>query len=133
MLMLIPAVAISLIVFFLREQMGGLLITDWLAVFLMQLALASAYILSYPAIQAKCPSLTMLLLVKDSERSGATLEELSLAFSDESLRDSRLNDLVNDSMVVSRDNEYFMTAKGGALLMPLIVLRRLLGLPTGEG
>ena len=132
-LMLIPALAVFLIIFSLSPEPGGFSLADWLGVLLMHLSLASAYILSYPAIQAKCPSLTMLLLIESSKAKGATRRSLSHAFSDESLRDSRLNDLVNDSMLVCRGGEYYMTAKGGLFLWPLIILRRLLGLPTGEG
>lgn len=130
----VPALAVFLIVFYVHPQSSdGLLISDWLGVLLMHFSFASAYILSYPAIQAKCPSLTMLLLIKDSEREGSTMEDFSRVFSDESIRDSRLDDLVNDSMVATRDNEYYITAKGTALLWPLMILRRLLGLPSGEG
>ena len=132
-LVLIPAATVFLIIGFLSPQQGGFLISDWLGVLLMHLSFSSAYILSYPAIQAKCPSLTMLLLIEDSTGRRCTLEELSLAFSDESLRDARINDLVNDSMIVYRDNDYYMTPKGKAFLWPLIILRRLLGLPTGKG
>lgn len=132
-LMVIPVAAVYFIFFSLRTEPGSFSISDWLGVLLMHLSLVAAYILSYPAIQAKCPSLTMLLLIENSMEKGSTMEELSSAFSDESIRDSRLDDLENDSMVVCRDGYYYMTAKGGLLLWPLIMLRRLLGLPTGEG
>lgn len=132
-LMVIPVVAVFFINYAMNSQASSFSISDWLGVLLMHLSLTSAYILSYPAIQAKCPSLTMLLLIENSDEKGATLEELSNAFSDESIRDSRLEDLVSDSMVVCKDGDYYMTAKGGFILKPLIILRRLLGLPTGEG
>ncbi len=132
-LAIIPAAAVFLIVGFLPQRQDGFLISDWFGVLLMHLSFSSAYILSYPAIQAKCPSLTMLLLIEGSGGRGSTLEELSLAFSDESLRDERINDLVNDSMLVYRGNDYYMTLKGKAFLWPLLILRRLLGLPAGKG
>lgn len=131
-LLFIPALAVFSIIFFLSNALG-LLTSDWLGVLLMHLVLTSAYIISYPAIQAKCPSLTMLLLIEDSAGHGSTVEDISLAFSDESLREARLNDLVDDSMIVCRGDEYYMTLKGGLHLWPLIILRRLLGLPTGKG
>lgn len=132
-LVVIPVVAVFFINYAISPHSGSFSISDWLGVLLLHLTLTSAYILSYPAIQAKCPSLTMLLLIENSMEKGSTMEELSSAFSDESIRDSRLDDLVNDSMVVCRDGDYYMTAKGGFLLWPLIILRRLLGLPIGEG
>jgi hypothetical protein len=132
-LMVIPVIAVFIIHYAISPEAGSFSISDWLGVLLMHLSLTSAYILSYPAIQAKCPSLTMLLLIENSDEKGTTMEELSDAFSDESIRDSRLDDLVNDSMVVCKDGDYYMTSKGGLILKPLIVLRRLLGLPTGEG
>lgn len=133
LLIVLPCALVFLIIFSTHTPVPGFLNAHWLGVLLMHLSLASAYILSYPAIQAKCPSLTMLLLIEDSGRDGSTLEELSLAFTDESLRDSRLDDLVDDSMVVIRGEDYHMTFKGAIFLWPLMMLRRLLGLPSGEG
>ena len=132
-LIAVPCALVFFIIFFSHTPLFRLLSVQWLGVLLMHLSLASAYILSYPAIQAKCPSLTMLLLIEDSGRDGSTLEELSHAFTDESLRDSRLDDLVNDSMVANRGEDYYMTFKGAIFLWPLMILRSLLGLPSGEG
>lgn len=111
----------------------GLSLSDWVAVLLMHLSLSAAYILTYPAMQASCPSLKMLLIIGASMPRGSTHEELKAPFAVENLLIPRIKDLVDARFARESDGYYSITRRGLVVLTPFMLLRRMLGLPRGKG
>lgn len=106
---------------------------EWAAVFLMHGALSSAYILTYPAIQASAPSLKMLLIIGSGMPEGITHENLKKEFGVETLFIPRINDLL-DSGFVKEDKDMLMLTATGRMLAGFFALyRKVIGLPAGRG
>ncbi len=106
---------------------------DWPLVFLLHYVLAGAYILSYPAIQAVSPFLTILLVVRSSDPQGLTSEELRSFFTVEGLLGARLKDLKKGYLAVESDGWFRLTWRGLLLVRFNRFLRVLLGLPEVGG
>lgn len=106
---------------------------DLAALFLLYLLLAAAYILSYPSIQARSPSLLMLLVIEESMPRGRKFGELERLFSSRGLVGDRLDDLLQGGFIKVSGQGCSITFRGRLLLGPFALLRRLLGLPAGEG
>lgn len=107
--------------------------TEWLSIFFMYFSFVGAYILSYPAIQASCPSLSILLIIRDSMPRGTTYEELKSLFDIKGLVNPRLKDLVDSRFAVEKDGYYTIAKQGKLVLKIFMFLRRFLGLPMGAG
>ena len=103
------------------------------AVFFLHTALSAAYIVSFPALQANCPSLTILLVIKSSMPRGNTYSEIKSAFTKESSLSLRELDLIEARLIKKSGSAYTITSKGRFLLLPFILFRRLLGLSAGKG
>lgn len=101
--------------------------------FLWHLALSAAYIMTYPPIQAGCPSLKIVLLVKNAGAKGLSAEEIRSLFSRDALFDERFRDLVKDGLVAFKYDAWGITLGGRVLSRVFLLYRRLLGLPLGEG
>jgi len=104
---------------------------EWLAAGLLQLAFASAYILTYPAFEALSPSLVIVLLAGDS--GGVAVKDLSGFFSGEALFAPRIKDLLDSRLARERGGVLFITAKGRLLAVFFVFMRSFLGLPKGGG
>lgn len=126
--------------------------TDWTAItlntfliLLLNLLLSAAYIMSYPPIQAGCPSLKIILAVNNSRAEGMTADAIHRIFSEDILISERLEDLVNDGLIfVKRDttgddlislkNETIVISRKGYVIAHMFALyRRILDLPFGKG
>lgn len=103
---------------------------EWLAAALLQLAFASAYIMTYPAFEALSPSLAIVLLVGSS--NGMKKEELRF-FSDRELLEPRIKDLLDSGLVEAHGNALAITAKGRLLAGFFVFMRAFLGLGKGRG
>ena len=101
--------------------------------FLWHTALSSAYIISYPLFQADCPSLKIILAIYSYMPKGLTEESINKLFSQDILLYGRIEDLVNDGLIVSKNGAWVMSYKGRLLSLVFFIYRRLLGLPPGEG
>jgi hypothetical protein len=112
---------------------GDFSVLDLTAVFFFHISLSGAYILTYPAIQAICPSMSMLLIISASMPQGATHEELKSSFDIEGLLHPRLRDLVDNRLIVQSDDSFSITKLGVFVLGFFMILRRILGLPIGKG
>ena len=97
------------------------------------LALSAAYIMSYPAIHAECPSFKIILAVRASMPKGMSAKAINDIFSEEKLLTDRFEDLINDNFVFKKDGKWAVSLKGRLLLVCFSVYRKLLGLPMGEG
>lgn len=109
----------------------GFGIEEWLAAALLELAFASAYILTYPAFEALSPSLAIVLLVGSS--GGMKKRELEGFFSDEVLLEPRVKDLLDSNLAGMRQGSLFITAKGRLLAGFFVFMRAFLGLRKGGG
>ncbi len=108
-------------------------LVEWLAILLLHLSLSIAYIFTYPAVQARCPSLYMLLLIGDSMPAGLAPDSLKVFFDADSLRDSRLRDLIELGLVRESNGLYSITGTGRVVISLFILFRGVLGLPMGRG
>lgn len=106
---------------------------EWSAIYLIHFALSSAYILSYPAIEAVSPSLAILLIVGDSNPKGMLHDDLLHVFDDEVVLEPRLKDLIEAGLIIKSDDYLMVTSRGSTFVKCFILLRCLLGLPIGKG
>lgn len=111
----------------------GLNLIDWTAVAALHTALAGAYIMGYPAIQASTPTLAMLLAIGAKMPEGATYDDVRSSINVDGLMDPRLKDLEVSGFAVESGGVYSITPRGRAFLRPFLIYRKLLGLPTGKG
>jgi hypothetical protein len=102
------------------------------AVLLLHYALSSAYILSYPAVEAISPTLAIALLMGDSGRA-LKEKELARCFPDESLLAPRIMDLVKSRLVRLDNGILSLTWRGRALVLFFTALRSFMGLRPGKG
>ncbi len=106
---------------------------DQAAVFLLDFALAAAYIISYPAIQARCPTLQMVLKIDGSMPGGLGFEEIAASFDRRDILEDRIEELARSGLIRESGKGYAITRRGLVLLKPFLILRSLLGLPAGSG
>ncbi len=101
---------------------------------LLLLLLSSSYILSYPAMQAKAPSLEMVKRIAQGGPAGITYEDLRAHFAKQDLISCRQQDLLTEGLVrQGPDGGFHITLPAKAVLYVMRLLRRILGLPEGEG
>jgi hypothetical protein len=101
--------------------------------YIWHLALAGAYIMTYPPIQAGCPSLKIVLMVKNAGPQGLSAGEIRGLFSRDALFEERFQDLVKDGLVAFKYDAWGITLGGRVLSRIFLAYRRLLNLPLGEG
>lgn len=106
---------------------------EWSAIYLIHFALSSAYILSYPAVEAASPSLAISLIIGDSGRQGVLYEDLLHHFNSKILLQPRIKDLMDAKLITESNGCVNITLRGIILIRPFIFIRRLLGLPIGKG
>lgn len=107
-------------------------LTDWLAALLLHYSLSSAYILSYPAVEAISPSLAIALLVGTSPK-GLRHNDLSGMFKNDILLGPRINDLLETGLAKEENGWLTLTPKARVLIGFFVLFRKFLGLPTGKG
>lgn len=106
---------------------------EWASALLMHFSFSSAYILTYPAIQAGCPSLRMLLIIGSGMPDGVTHEELEKEFGVETLFLPRVKDLLGSNFVKEDKGMLTLTATGRILAGFFALYRKAIGLPAGRG
>lgn len=89
--------------------------------------------MSYPASQAVCPSLTILLIVARAIPCGCTQEEIQGYFNNSMLLDTRFQDLIDAKLAKEVDGSLSLTTRGIIITRCFVFYRRLLGLQIGEG
>lgn len=96
-------------------------------------ALSSAYIMTYPPIQAGCPSLKIMLAVSSSLSEGMTSEEINQLFPEDTLFTERIEDLEKEGLITLKYDVWGITFTGRLLSKFFAAYRNLLKLPIGEG
>ncbi len=107
--------------------------TSWVLAFIWHTALSAAYIMTYPPIQAGCPSLKIVLAVNRAGRKGLSLEEITDLFSEEAMFGDRFNDLIEDGLISWKYDTWGISGTGQLIARFFIFYRKLLKLPLGEG
>jgi len=100
--------------------------------FLLHVALACAYIQTYPAAQAQSPSLHILMAVGRAPQ-GLSREELLGAGSGEALVGARVDDLVANRLIVPEGDRYVLAPAARRLVLFFLGFRRVLGLTSKGG
>jgi len=106
---------------------------DFLHMILYVTSLILAYMITYSAIEADSPSLTLVLKISQAGEKGLGPDEIAQAFNDELLIKPRLNDLITDKMVYMSGNGYRLTGKGIFLAKLFAFHRRILLLQKKGG
>jgi hypothetical protein len=92
-------------------------------------AFALAYAVTYSAVQADSPTMTIVLELE--RRRGASRDELLGTLTDAALVRPRLDDLVAGGLVVARDGRYVIGPRGSAMARIWIGYRTLLRMEKG--
>jgi hypothetical protein len=103
------------------------------AMLLLHWALSSAYIQSYPAAQARSPSLEIAYAVVKSMPRGLSRDELLATVNTETLVQARVEDLVTDRLIRAEGERYVLTPVAAGLVRLFLGLRALLGLRNQGG
>jgi hypothetical protein len=102
-----------------------------LALTLLHWALAAAYVQSFPAAQARSPSLAILLALGEAGASGLTEQDIRDRASADSLS-LRITDLTADGLVSVSDQRLCLSRAGRLLAVAFRALRRGIS-PAGGG
>lgn len=119
---------------YLGIDFGGWLpgtLTEWMQGTLMALALAAAYVLSYPAIEVESPTLVMIDMVAKAGPPGIARSGFYDQLPDDTLVVPRIVDLLDEGFATKVDGHYVLTTKGRHLADAFIGWRRVLGAGLG--
>lgn len=103
----------------------------WIQALLLALAMAAAYVMTYPAIEVESPTLLIIEAIGRSGAEGIPESRLFEVLDDSVLLQPRLDDLVLEGLAVIENGRYRPTAKGIALATLFTGWRRILGLGLG--
>ena len=108
-----------------------LTLLDSFAAALLWLAMAAAYIQTYPALKEDIPSFRLLLLLE--KRAGMSKEQIIAAMKTDNLFSAKLDELENDSLLVDKNGRLELSPAGRKLADLFYYYRKMLGLKRGEG
>lgn len=106
---------------------------ELLQALLLHFSLSSAYIATYPAIQAVSPSLDILLIISSADGRGMHEKDIVRCYTDQSLVGARIDDLAKHSFIAEKQGRFVLTPVSKGILAVFVLYRRLLGLPMGKG
>jgi hypothetical protein len=104
---------------------------DSLTAALLWLAMAAAYIQTYPALKEDIPSFRLLLLLEKQPRMNN--EQIIAAMKQYNLFSAKLDELENDSLLVEKNGKLELSLAGKKLADFFYYYRKILGLKLGEG
>ena len=128
--------AVALVVAAAGALAPGAGLPDWLdvaATLLLHWALSSAYVQTYPAVQAMAPSLEIVSAVRRSMPGGLERADLLARLNTRALVQERVEDLVADRLVRLAGGRYTLTPTSLGLVRFFLGLRALLGLRQPGG
>lgn len=123
----IPA-ALSIFIFILHIPF-----INFAPIALLHTALSCAYIVSYPAVQAGCPSLNILLIVNRAMPKGAAKEEIKKLLGGNILLEMILQKMIEEKLVNKTDDSVVLTMRGRILASAFIIFRSIMGIGEGKG
>ena len=112
---------------------GPFSIPEIAALYLLHLALSSAYIQTYPCAQAESPSLKMMLIVSKHMPQGISESDLAKLFDDGKLVHSRFHDLLHTGLMVEKGGRYSLSPVAERIIRFFVVYRKILGLQIKGG
>ena len=98
---------------------------------LLALALAAAYVMTYPAVEVESPTLVIVQAIARHGREGLARERLFEELDDSVLVAPRIQDLLDEELASRVDGRYRLTPKGRALARVFTLWRVVLGAPKG--
>lgn len=104
---------------------------DWAQAVITALALAAAYVMTYPAIEVESPTLVMIEIIAAAGPRGVTSDELYRRLGDDVLVLPRIEDLLLEGLAKDTGPRIALTPKGLRLAQVFSVWRRLLGAGIG--
>lgn len=124
--------AVPLVLASLAVALGMVPVESAFLALVFDFSLAAAYIQTYPAIREEIPSFRVLRLLREN-RAGLTEEEIVRQAGHEGLFRTKVDDLVNDSLVERQAGSLRLTATGDKLARAFLCYRALLGRAPGQG
>ncbi len=100
---------------------------------ILHYAVSLAYIFSYPATQAACPTFIILKIIKAAMPQGIAEDKIYSICLEKKLFGFRIKDLMDEGLSKKADGWILPTKKGLALLKVFIFFRNIYGLPIGKG
>jgi hypothetical protein len=94
-------------------------------------AITVAYTITYSAVQADSPTMSILLAIEAAGPGGSMLERLMASLHDDVLVVPRLQDLVIGRLATVESGRYVITPTGARLARIYIFYRALLGMEKG--
>ena len=98
---------------------------------LLALALAAAYVMTYPAIEVESPTLVMIQAIARRGEEGLARTTLFAQLTDEVLVAPRVRDLLSDGLAVERGGRLYLSESGRKLVKLFVLWRRVLGAREG--
>ncbi len=98
---------------------------------LLALALAAAYVMTYPAIEVESPTLIIIQAIARPGAAGLARDRLFAELNDSVLVAPRIQDLLDEKLARREDGRYRLTEKGRALVRIFAVWRAILGASKG--
>jgi hypothetical protein len=114
--------------------LAGFIAASWptvVVVAALALQLAACYAISYPAMQARSPSLEIARRLAAAGTSGIARAELYRRLSEASLVADRIEDLLHDGLAMEQDGRLFCTGRGALLARVFGCWKALLREPKG--
>lgn len=104
-----------------------------ISILLFHTPLSSAYIMSYPVIQAGCPTLDILLVVNKLMPNGVTKERIRQLLGEDALLDIIVKKMIEGGLAREMDGIIIPTRIGRIIATIFIVFRSFLGISGGKG
>lgn len=123
---------LPLLVLIVCANWFALTLLDSLAATLLWLAMAAAYIQTYPALREDIPSFRLLLLL-EKEQAGMSKEQIITAMKTDNLFSAKLDELENENLLVTKNGRLELSPAGRKLAHLFYYYRKMLGLERGEG
>ena len=98
---------------------------------LLALALAAAYVMTYPAIEVESPTLTIIQAIARHGPEGLARDRLFVELNDSVLVAPRIQDLLDENLATREGGRYRLTGKGRTLARIFVTWRTILGAPKG--
>lgn len=135
LLLAVIFVILPLIIYFLLLglHVNYFNLVNTLLILILHIGLSGVYVMTYPTMQADCPTLKIILEVSKSMPQGLTQEDIENIFTDDKLFNDRVEDLLSEEFIFLKNNKIYLTRKGSILSGFFLGYRNLLGLPVGEG
>lgn len=97
----------------------------------LYLSLLLAYAVTYSAVQADSPTMTILLEIERRGSQGASESELLAVLTDAALVEPRLEDLVAGGLARAREGRYVIAPRGALIARTYMEFRRLMKMEKG--